>query len=65
MYIAVTAPDSDALLIAATHGFDLLPALASSSAAQSWPALIISPGNYLEPERASSPPFVRYTVLLN
>jgi len=65
LYIAVAAADSDALLSATSHGFDLLPPLAYSSEVQLWPALIITPTLYFEPEQATSPPFARYTVLLN
>ena len=65
LYIAATAPDSDAMLIAASQGFDHLPPLAYSSDIQSWPMSIITRSLYFEPEQATSPPFARYTVLLN
>lgn len=65
-YVAVAASDPAALLAASTsQGFDLLPALAYMPESRPWQAMTASPGNYLEPERAYSPPFNRYTVLLN
>lgn len=66
LYIAVAASDPDALLMAAfTQGFDLPPPLAYTTELQSWPVVINSRNIYPQPERAISPPFVKYTVLLN
>ena len=65
-YAAVAISDPGALLSAdATRGFNFLPVLTNTAESQPWPAMVIGTGIYPEPERATSPPFHRYTVLLN
>lgn len=66
LYVAVAASEPDALsMTPASHGFDISPPLAYTLELRPWQMILTSTPVYKEPERATSPPFARYTVLLN
>ena len=66
LYVAVAASDPDILSMATgSHGFEISPPLAYTMELQPWMEILTSAPFYEAPERATSPPFARYTVLLN
>jgi hypothetical protein len=65
-FISLLASNPDTLFTAATsQGFDLPLHPLSLPELEVWPALARNHTIYPGPERATSPPFIRYTVLLN
>lgn len=65
-HVEAVASNPNAQLIAATNqGLDLLPPLAFVAELRPFQVMRVSHVNYLVPERAHTPPFDRYTVLLN
>ena len=65
-FIALTVQNPDAWSIAgASTGFDLPLYILHGTDMETWSSFTGADYTYPEPERALSPPFERYTVLLN